>query len=141
VDTSPLTAARKQSFVRSSVVAIVDLVTSQEDQEMQVAAGGGQPSSVRGRTPVAYFSSIPNRHARAKIRHQAKKKRAQWHVPRSRKRCHLAKFAITRSGSVIHHANAFKPVKFEVLLKSPEVVKELKKLHALRRSYQELSSK
>jgi hypothetical protein len=32
---------------------------------------------------------------------------------------------------VIHHAKAFTPVKFEDLLKSPEAVKELKKLHAL----------
>ncbi|ETO63773.1 hypothetical protein F444_18592 [Phytophthora nicotianae P1976] len=40
-----------------------------------------------------YVQAIPNRHARDKIRHQAKKKREQWLVPRSRKRRHLARCA------------------------------------------------
>ncbi|KAG6615454.1 putative set domain-containing protein [Phytophthora cinnamomi] len=134
-------AAREESFVRSSVDEIVGFVSSEEDRELQVASAGDQPSSVSDRKAAAYMRAIPNRHARDKIRHQASKKRAQWHVPRSRKRRHLAKCAIPRSGSVIYHAKAFKPVKFEALMKSPEVMKEVEKLHDRRRSYEEPSSK
>ncbi|KAG6624033.1 Histone-lysine N-methyltransferase [Phytophthora cinnamomi] len=42
---------------------------------------------------------------------------------------------------MIYHAKAFKPVKFEAVMKSPEVMKEVEKLHAQRRSYEEPSSK
>ncbi|KAG6577989.1 putative set domain-containing protein [Phytophthora cinnamomi] len=132
---------RVSGFVTSSVDEIVDLVSSEEDRELQVASAGDQPSSVSDRKAAAYMRAIPNRHARDKIRHQVSKKRAQWHVPRSRKLRHLAKSAITRSGSVIYHAKAFKTVKFEALMKSPEVMKEVEKLHARRRSYEEPSSK
>ncbi|ETI44755.1 hypothetical protein F443_10513 [Phytophthora nicotianae P1569] len=133
--------ASEESFVRSSVIEIVDLASSEEDRELQVASPGDQPSFVSDLKAATYMRAIPNRHARGKIRHQASKKRAQWHVPRSRKRRHLAKCAITRSGNVIYHAKAFKPAKFEALMKSPEVLKEVEKLHARRRSYEEPSSK
>ncbi|KAG6623569.1 Histone-lysine N-methyltransferase [Phytophthora cinnamomi] len=75
-------AAREESFVWSSVKAIVDLVSSEEDRELQVASAGDQPSSVSDRKAAAYTRTIPNRHARDKICHQTSKKRAQWHVPR-----------------------------------------------------------
>ncbi|ETL91278.1 hypothetical protein L917_10110 [Phytophthora nicotianae] len=105
--------ASEESFVRSSVIEIVNLVSSEEDRELQVASPGDQPSFVSDLKAATYMRAIPNRHARGKVRHQAPKKRAQWHVPRSRKRRHLAKRAITRSGNVIYHAKAFKPAKFE----------------------------
>jgi hypothetical protein len=46
---------------------------------------------VSNQKAAAYLRAIPNRHARAKIRHQLQKMRAQWHVPRSRKRRHLVR--------------------------------------------------
>jgi hypothetical protein len=103
--------------------------------------GGDQPSSVSDQKAAAYLRAIPNRHARAKIRHQSKKKRAQWHVPRSRKRRHLAKCAITRSGSEIFHAKTFKAAKSKALLKSPEVNEQLESLHARRGSFSDPAEK
>ncbi|ETL46364.1 hypothetical protein L916_03745 [Phytophthora nicotianae] len=72
-----------------------------------------------------YVQAIPNRHARDKIRHQAKKKREQWLVPRSRKRRHLARCAVTRSGSKICHEMTVKAVKFNELTVAwpPEIEK------------------
>ncbi|ETL97877.1 hypothetical protein L917_04918 [Phytophthora nicotianae] len=80
-------------------------------------------------------ASIPNRHARAKIRDQPKAKRVQWLVPRSRQRRNLAKCAVTRSGSMIYHAKAVKAVKFNKLRNSPEIKKELEILHTKRSTY------
>ncbi|ETK86312.1 hypothetical protein L915_09052, partial [Phytophthora nicotianae] len=71
---------------------------------------------------AAYVRSIPNQHARAKIRHQPKKRRAKWHVPRSRKRRYQVRCAVTRSGVEIYHARTFKAVKFQALQSSPEPV-------------------
>eukprot|EP00644_Phytophthora_capsici_P006578 jgi/Phyca11/118429/e_gw1.36.485.1 len=90
---------------------------------------------------TAYLRSVPNRHARAKIRHQPKKKRVQWLVPRSRKRRHLAKCAVTRSGSQIYHETTLKAVKYNELQNSPEIKKELEILHAKRSTYEDPESR
>jgi hypothetical protein len=141
VETSKATTLREESLVRSTLVDIVDLVSSQEDPAVRGDTGSAQPSSVSDQKAAAYLRAIPNRHARAKIRHQPKKKRAQWHVPRSRKRRHLAKCAITRSGSEIVHAKTFKAAKPKALLNSPEVKEQLESLHARWSSFSDPAEK
>uniref|UniRef100_H3GY83 SET domain-containing protein n=1 Tax=Phytophthora ramorum TaxID=164328 RepID=H3GY83_PHYRM len=117
----------------SSLRQIIDLVSPGEESRTLSNAESGRPSKEE---VAAYVLAIPNRHARAKIRHQAKKKRAQWHVPRSRKRRHLAKCAITKSGSAIYHAKTFKAAIFKNLQSSPEVQEHLENLHTRRTTYQ-----
>jgi hypothetical protein len=73
--TSKATTAREESRMRSTVVEIVNLVSFQEDQQVQEIVGGDQPSSVDDQKAAAYLRAIPNRLARANIRHQPKKKR------------------------------------------------------------------
>ncbi|KAG3101895.1 hypothetical protein PI125_g14305 [Phytophthora idaei] len=90
---------------------------------------------------AAYLRTIPNRYAREKIRHQAKKWKDQWFVPRSRKRRDQAKCAITSSGSAIYHAKTVKAVKFKTLLSSPEVKMRLKNLRARRTTYPDPTAK
>ncbi|OWZ04474.1 Set domain-containing hypothetical protein [Phytophthora megakarya] len=135
---STTSEAHEESFLKSSVKQIIDLVSSEDDTEIKKNAVAGQPTAVRDREAAAYVRSIPNRHARAKIRHQAKTKRVQWHVPRSRKRRHLAKCAITRSGNVLYHSKGFRAVKFAVLQKNPQVKEQLERLHVRREQLESL---
>ncbi|ETP49123.1 hypothetical protein F442_05267, partial [Phytophthora nicotianae P10297] len=111
----------------SAVREIIDLVSPEKSSGI-VSSDSASDSAVS-------VQSIPNRHARAKIRHQPKAKRVQWLVPRSRQRRNLAKCAVTRSGSMIYHAKAVKAVKFNKLRNSPEIKKELEILHTKRSTY------
>ncbi|KAE8968997.1 hypothetical protein PR001_g27627, partial [Phytophthora rubi] len=122
----------------SSLRQIIDLVSPGEESGTQSSAEAGRPSEAEA---GAYVLAIPNRHARAKIRHQAKTKRAQWHVPRSRKRRHLAKCAITKSGNAVYHAKTFKAAIFKNLQKSPEVQEHLENLHTRRTTYSDPAQK
>ncbi|GMF38272.1 unnamed protein product [Phytophthora fragariaefolia] len=109
-----------------SLRQIIELVSSGEESGTLSSAESGRSSEAEA---AAYVLVMLNRHARAKIRHQAKKKRAQRHVPWSRKRRHLAKCAITKSGSAIYHAKTFKADIFKNLQSSPEVQEPLVNLY------------
>ncbi|KAE8897514.1 hypothetical protein PF005_g8612 [Phytophthora fragariae] len=134
---SKASATNEGSLERSAVKQIIDLVSSEDDCEIQSSAAGAQPSSVSNMEAASYVRSIPNCHTRAKIRHQAKKKRTECHVPRSRKRRHLAKCAITNSGKEIYHAKPFKAVQVKALQNSPEVKEQLESLHARRTPFRD----
>ncbi|ETN01368.1 hypothetical protein PPTG_17167 [Phytophthora nicotianae INRA-310] len=121
---------------------IINLVSSQEETtQPDSPTTGATASDAQPEQDAAYIRAIPTRYERAKIRHQPKKRNGQWHVPRSRKRRDLAKCAITRSGSAIYHAKAVKPVKFKLLLSSPEVKRRLENLHARRSTYPDPTAK
>uniref|UniRef100_H3GPX8 SET domain-containing protein n=1 Tax=Phytophthora ramorum TaxID=164328 RepID=H3GPX8_PHYRM len=76
-----------------------------------------------------YLQSIPTRLKRAKIRHQAKKRPARWHVPRSRKRRDQKKCAVTRSGMNIYHAHTVKARSTKETLQRAGVKDRLRALH------------
>jgi predicted TIM-barrel fold metal-dependent hydrolase len=76
------------------------------------------------------IAHIPNRYARAKIRHQGKDRHEV--KKRTRKRRDLARCAVTRSGSKVHHARTVKAVSIKQQLRSPEIKARLENLKARR---------
>uniref|UniRef100_H3H669 SET domain-containing protein n=1 Tax=Phytophthora ramorum TaxID=164328 RepID=H3H669_PHYRM len=84
-----------------------------------------------------YLQSIPTRLKRAKIRHQAKKRPARWHVPRSRKRRDQKKCAVTRSGMNIYHAHTVKARSTKETLQRAGVKDRLRALHVRRPKFVE----
>ncbi|KAE8909183.1 hypothetical protein PF003_g6870 [Phytophthora fragariae] len=79
-----------------------------------------------------YLRSIPTRLQLAGIRHQAKKRPVDWHVPRSRKRRDQKKCAMTRSGMNIYHAHTVKARTTKETLQRPGIKDQLRALHVRR---------
>ncbi|KAF4130565.1 hypothetical protein GN958_ATG20267 [Phytophthora infestans] len=69
--------------------------------------------------PQQYLAAIPTRLDRSKIRHQAKKRSTQWHVPRSRKKRHMARCATSRSGANVYYASNITAKKTKDFLSLP----------------------
>eukprot|EP00644_Phytophthora_capsici_P008103 jgi/Phyca11/125892/e_gw1.60.72.1 len=124
---------REEEGRRPSILEIINLVSSEEDDDREVAV----PTEDQA---AAYVKAIPSRHVRAKIRHQPKKRRAEWHVPKSRKRCNQKKCAVTSSGMNVYHARTLKASRMKDILSSPEVKRRLRSLHDRRKSLPETPS-
>ncbi|RLN44480.1 hypothetical protein BBJ28_00023856 [Nothophytophthora sp. Chile5] len=106
-------------------------LASEESDETETLSGPVTPDvrksiakeGVQVKTDIGH---IPNRYARAKIRHQGKDRFG------ARKRRDQAKCAITRSGSKVHHARTVKAVSIKQQLRSPEIKATLDNLRARR---------
>jgi hypothetical protein len=109
---------------RSGSVA-PDVETSSAKEAVYV-----ETSSAKEGVHVWTIADIPNRYARAKIRHQGKDRLGV--RQRSRKRRDQAKCAVTRSGSKVHHARTVKAVNIKQQLRSPEIKARLDILRARR---------
>ncbi|ETI30907.1 hypothetical protein F443_22031 [Phytophthora nicotianae P1569] len=106
-------------------------------EEIAAAAAVPDPTDQEVLDAEEYLRQIPNRLARAKIRHQAKKRAGSWHVPRSRKRRHQAKCAVTCSGAKLHHAHSVKAMKMKDILNIAGVRLRLHDLHDRRPVYKD----
>ncbi|POM58928.1 Hypothetical protein PHPALM_36363 [Phytophthora palmivora] len=108
-------SATAEDVAQLQLSGIVPRTSAEEPENEALASSAGQRSQhVRALNDVRlvdlndYLRSIPTRLERAKIRHQAKKRPASWHVSRSRKRRNQKKCAVTRSGTSIYHAHTVK---------------------------------
>ncbi|POM77459.1 Set domain containing hypothetical protein [Phytophthora palmivora] len=115
---------------------VIDLVTSSGtvSDSGDVSEPGPTPTDAELLDARGYLSSIPNRYARARIRHQKKRRAGEWHVSRSRKRRDQRKCAITRSGTQIHHARTVSAIKMRNLLAMPTIRLRLVDLHERRKA-------
>ncbi|OWZ03528.1 Set domain-containing hypothetical protein [Phytophthora megakarya] len=131
VSTSTRSAESDVPATRKCVV--INLVSSSD-----TASDSGDVSEA-GTTPTGGelldANNIPNRYARARIRHQKKRRAGEWHVSRSRKRRDQRKCAVTRSGNQIHHAHTVTALKMKKLLAMVTVKLRLVDLHERRKAY------
>ncbi|OWZ07434.1 LOW QUALITY PROTEIN: hypothetical protein PHMEG_00020172 [Phytophthora megakarya] len=115
---------------------VIDLVSSSDtaSDSGDVSEPGPTPTDGELLDAKEYLISIPNRYARARIRHQKKRRAGEWHVSRSRKRRDQRKCAVTRSGNKIHHAHTVTALKMNKLLAMVTVKLRLVDLHERRKA-------
>ncbi|OWZ18029.1 hypothetical protein PHMEG_0007948 [Phytophthora megakarya] len=114
---------------------VIDSVSSSDtaSDSGDVSEPGPTPTDGELLDAKEYMSSILSRYARARIRHQKKRRAGEWHVRRPRKRRDQRKCAVTRSGYQLHHVHTVTALKMKKLLAMVTVKLRLVDLHERRK--------